>query len=243
MQEPNYHNEDLIDKYLNNTLTKDEEVQLKTLVEQDEDLRDKLMQQKRVITAVRAHDRAKLKEQLKGISAQQPEKVSNKPSIILWLSSAAAIFLIISIGYIFHSQNRPISQQFSAYYEVFPTHSIQRGSTKELEDALKLYNEGNFAEAATALEKLKNDQAPDLYHIYLGNSYIQTGELDKAITIFKSLLVHNQDVIVQQHARWYLALTYLKQDNKSMLNQELQKIIDAQGIYADLATKLYSEAN
>ncbi|UII34863.1 hypothetical protein LVD17_13710 [Fulvivirga ulvae] len=230
----------LIDKYLTNSLTESEKGSFILLLE-DPEFKEAVLHEKRVVAAIKASEKAKLKAYLKGISANTPisENQNTRYFKKLWIA-AASVLLIASIGYFFYISNQPISSQFEEFYELYPAVTIQRGEGEAISNALQLYSEGKYQEAATELAVFANPDQP-VYYLYLGNCYLQLEESQKAIAAFEALIEVSNDSILTQHSQWYLVMAYLQSNEPEPLKALLHKIIDQQGMYTELASKLLNK--
>ncbi|GAA0188305.1 hypothetical protein GCM10009122_46250 [Fulvivirga kasyanovii] len=230
----------LIDKYLTDSLTESEKDSFDLLLK-DPEFKEAVLYEKRVVAAIKASANAKLKAHLKGISSNTPITENSNTNYIkkLWLS-AASVLIIASIGYFFYTSNQPISNQFEEFYELYPAVTIQRGEGDEVNKALQLYSEEKYQEAANELTSLASADQPT-YYLYLGNCYLQLGQSQNAIAAFETLIEVSNDSILTQHSQWYLALAYLQSNEPESLKALLHKIIDQQGMYTELASKLLNK--
>lgn len=233
-EEANHRN--LIDKYLTDLLSESEKEHFMILLA-DPEFKENVLHEKRVVAALKANERAKLRSHLKSISSRTPTAANTFRK--LWVA-AATVLLIASVGYFFYLNNLPISQQFDEFYEPYPAVTIQRGEAEEISKGLQLYSEEKYGEAAVELTRLASAEQP-VYYLYLGNCYLQLEEPQKAITAFKALIEVSNDSILTQHSQWYLALAYLKNNEQEMLKDLLHQIIDQKGMYSELASTLLGE--
>lgn len=230
----------LIDKYLTDSLTESEKESFTRLL-QDPEFKEAVLHEKHVISAIKAHEKAKLKAHLKSISANVPISESQNTNFIkrLWMA-AASVLIIAFVGYFFYTSNQPISNQFDEFYELYPAVTIQRGEGDEVNKALQLYSEEKYQEAANELVSLASQDQPT-YYLYLGNCYLQLEQSQNAIAAFETLIEVSNDSILTQHSQWYLALAYLQSNEPEPLKALLHKIIDQQGMYTELASKLLNK--
>jgi len=225
------HDIELIDKYLTNSLDEEELLGFKNRLELKE-FKDAVIERKTVITSLKAHKKAALR-------AEIAETVRNHsaPERFKYVWHIAASFIVISvIGYLLYqnaSNSTTYQDLYTKYYEPFPV-STQRGDASDLDKGLKLYADGNYKEAIALLNR--DNKSPSI-NLYRGSCFLELNELDKAIEEF-SIAAKSNDLILQQHAEWYLVMTYLKKNDTKSLNNQLDKIIESNHLYKEQAQKL-----
>lgn len=104
-----------------------------------------------------------------------------------------------------------------------------------LAEALMDYESGNYA----TLQKLNLNNLPQtrgpeetdrkknilqLGHYYTGIAYLETGNTGKAIAHFNWVLKNQPDTTLKDKTQWYLALAYLKENNREKAANELKKV-------------------
>jgi len=138
---------------------------------------------------------------------------------IYW-AAAASIILILTFFFILR-QNGPTYSDF-AHYE--PLVLASRGDADQLKhSAEQSFNSKEYEKAAFYLEELLKLQPENpQIQIYWALSLIETDNYDKG----DSLLLHavRTESLYAQNARWYLALSYLKQDKVKACKAQLKKI-------------------
>ncbi|WP_109301763.1 lipopolysaccharide assembly protein LapB [Aquimarina sp. AU474] len=229
-----------IEAYLNNTLSQEERSVFEKEMEQDSELRTEVDKHKVLHDVLSDTDTLAFKEKLVKISEEIKAEGTRSGS---WFSQhwkmAATIAVILGIGSIlWFNANRTNENQklYAAYYEPFPIEDTTRGeSTNDLGDALLHYAKGEYDRVITTLEELVHIPDQEQLSLYLGNSYMNTGEEQKAIDIFKNI---DNNSKYYENAQWYLALTYLKLGDTKQLKPLLTAIINYNGVYKESATNL-----
>jgi tetratricopeptide (TPR) repeat protein len=156
-----------------------------------------------------------------------------------FVALAAAIALLI-VAIPFYNQGPSKDDLFKAYFEPFdsPGSDTKRG-TNEITDKAKAYDaydNGRYEEAIALFEKMQNDDP--IMHLCLGNAQLKVGQLEKAEFNFNHLLAEHEDLVTP--ARWYLALTYLKQNKVERAKSNLWQITKS-STYGEKARKLLKE--
>jgi tetratricopeptide (TPR) repeat protein len=226
------HDIELIDSYLKNSLDDQEGVEFRARLNNTE-FKEAVKDRKLVIAALKAEVRADLKKDLVGMIGQMPSSRSNKK----WYMMAASLVAILVIGYAgyINTGNIDYNEIYDQYYEPYPI-SIQRGDDQQMPRALKMYSDGNNIEAIEHLSQMVNENIP-VYYLYLGSSYLEINKPDEAINNFQMAAISN-DIILRQHADWYLVMAYLKSKNNAQLKKELEKISHADHLYKSRASVL-----
>ena len=120
-----------------------------------------------------------------------------------------------------------IEELFSNYfspYENLITVRSDKPKDKLLQEAMSYYSVKNYNDAAKLLKKHLTENPDDnLISLYLGISFLVLGSHKKAAVIFRKILKSGNPVIAD-HARWYLALSNLKESNISEALNELSNI-------------------
>ena len=166
------------------------------------------------------------------IDFEKEEKL--EPKIIpIWqrtpLRVAAAILLLV-VGYMAimpfgqSSSNQALYKKYENNYTTPLMKSIAESVSSRPEEAV-LYEVGykalqkkDYTKAIDLLTQLK-DKMPLFWptYLYRGEAYLKNGETEKALEDFKTALEYSleTDVAIKNSARWWLLMTYLKQNDKA----------------------------
>ncbi len=109
----------------------------------------------------------------------------------------------------------------------------------EFTDALKSLKENNFDEAIVTLNSIPN--APNSIYIkkyYLGLSYLSKSKTSLAIQYFKFASTSTNSAL-KERAKWFLALAYLKDRDKTLAIEVLKGLKIKNGAYQKKAENLY----
>ena len=135
---------------------------------------------------------------------------------------AASLALLITAIFLFRPQQDP----FVAYFEVYPTTFLTRYDTTNqlILAATQAYNNEAYQEAITQLENLIQTNPDDLrYPFYLGLSHLASGAPDIAIP-YLTQVAEEPGNLLQEQARWYQALAYLRVGKSEQAKFTLQLI-------------------
>lgn len=162
---------------------------------------------------VNATDRVNEQKAFAEMLSQIPRQKSSHRRIFITLSVAAAV--ILSLLYIGLSPQYTSHQLFEAYYMPL-----------ELEDT-----------PSRGDEELTSKQRSDILGAIAD---IEAGAIQIAIN--KLSYISQHDPIYYADARWYLALLYLRQDQRTAARQQLESL-KTDNIYCDQATELLLKLN
>ncbi|MGB3468367.1 MAG: hypothetical protein WBA74_23990 [Cyclobacteriaceae bacterium] len=144
--------------------------------------------------------------------------------------SVAAGFLIIVAGAAFYMLNNPSATDlYMAYKDTGRLPSlINRNTVAEYGGFTELYTQGKNKEALSWLEGyLSNKQGavnPQLY-LYKGALHMRLNQDERAIKTYRMLL--DSETVDATKGHWYLALIYLKNNNREAAQNELSLLLDS----------------
>jgi len=143
-----------------------------------------------------------------------------------WYMVAASITFLVLLGGAFHLMN-PVKYTnntlFEMYYSGENAHSLTRSAGNTNDEAMTKYREGDFNSALVLFNEILDKDPSNIYvRYYTGLASIETKQNEKAITEFKYIIDQKNNLFVE-NAQWYLALTYLRNnqmtDAKDLLVQ------------------------
>jgi tetratricopeptide (TPR) repeat protein len=126
-------------------------------------------------------------------------------------AAAVGIMLMMSGGYyLTHNYFSTKETLFEQYFTAEPYRDTKRSDSQVASEGIVYYNNKQYTQALIIFEKLlKNNPQNIAFRFYSGISYIETGNLPKAISYFQ-MIIENGDNLYIEHAEWYLGLSYLK---------------------------------
>ncbi len=224
-----------IDKYLDGELSEQEVKTFEAEMQSNKDFAHEVKLQQ---TARETVEYANFMDKVETIrNEKSPSEQSKKSSTgiirrllpIVGLAAAALIALLVWQPW----QGSLVDN----YYEPYTLNVTQRGTGEQsLLQAEKAYNSGDYTAALPIFEKY-----PDKVEVQLakGNAEYNLGKLDAAATTFEQIISTNKYPYHEPIANWYLALTYLKQDEPEKAKTVLAKIKN--GDYYDRAQRLFKK--
>ena len=181
-------------------------------------------------------------------SARMPLKLKsdnkNKRKFIYRISAAAAV-LIVALGFWSLFSLKPTSAElFAEYYKPY---SIIDGQTRsgiqadeKFVEIARLYKNEQYNDVGSKLEVLlkEGSSSPKILLIY-GITLIEQDKYEKAISTFNVILKQSGEFSIE--AKWYLALCYLKMNDKSNADKLLTELSKTPGLYKTMAENLLDE--
>jgi len=240
-----------IENYLDESIDSKERTRLKERLEKHSDLYLEVNKHRELKEALNDTDAIAFKEKLIAISKELKAEEENsktitqpkiKPAFFNW-KIAATIVVIIGLGsyFIINSFALNSSKLFTNYFTAYPLEGVVRGDSISgfLKEKFNSYRNGNYRSAVSNLEELKaKHPEKEVLNLYLGNSYLQTNQIEKAITEFQSI---DSLSTYYENAQWYLALSFLKTNEETQAKNILKKLLKYNGAYNKKASSLLKE--
>lgn len=213
----------LLNNYFEGNLSEEEKQQFDELLSNDSEFKTEFEFQKKAKVAVVLSERQKLKNQLKEIENSRKLKNKNKT----WLSIAASIVVVLSLGFIFFWNSSTTNDDLYAdFYETFP--NIEAPTTRGennlniKSEAFYAYDSKDYKKATELFSEIYKVEKTDYAIFYIGLSEMELNEHKKAINTF-SLFEGDSNNNFYYYVKWYKALCYLKENDiensKKLLNE------------------------
>ncbi len=186
-----------------------------------------------------------LKDKLEKISKEQTDKKAKQRRLSITYIVAASMALLLSFGVLLNRSNlqqNELAVLYTEYYEVYKVsqnfRSWKQIENKSLVKALNLYEKADYKNARLEFEKiLRGDPTNFAIKFYLGITYIETGEPEKAISLFDELAKDKGNLFLEQ-AEWYLGICYLKTEKKTKALGQFTQIAASDGFFKDKAKEI-----
>jgi tetratricopeptide (TPR) repeat protein len=210
-------------------------------LETNEKLRDEVELRKQTDEVLRNQDVMSLRNKLSDIERQRreviiPMKTSKQPA---YLRYAAVITVLVLLGTLTLVPKKSLSNDdiMRKYYKVYEAPSNQRSaSTRADADfalALEFYNTHDYNKAAELFTKVLEKKPNDMQIVLLnGVSNFEEKRYPEAKLSFGKVIDDNNNLFIDQ-ARWYLALCYLKTNERDKARKLFTSISKEGGIYQD----------
>jgi hypothetical protein len=220
-----------IARYAEGDMAADERSAFEAALASDESLQRQLALYREVHGSLQQHFSADAqRNQLQGtMQSLQGEffggtaKPGRVVSIKRWLLGAVAVAAVfIAVVFVWQFLQPDLYEKYSEITMVAPA---ERGEQERdmLEVAAAFFNKKDYLSAAEALAHIKqHDSANSLVNFYYGVSLLHTNRITEAREIFNQLYAGQS--AFKFDAAFYQALGYLKEDNKTLCKEWLQKI-------------------
>jgi tetratricopeptide (TPR) repeat protein len=249
----------LIEKYLDGTLKGEKLKDFIHQLQRDSELQELVALHREVNDSIREEDISRFKNKLNkaylvfrrsegsGEKAtihdiRSPGKKHTVPNRMLLV--AAGITIIFIIGILFYKlggKGHTGDKMYSMYYHPYVSDITVRSEAfkiDEIGNAILLYNKGRYKAAYDNFMHIVDANSENyLARFYLGLTCMELNRFDVAIRQFKNILDNCKSPVIY-HAQWYLALCYLKTNNKREAEAILEAIISADTYYRIKAEEL-----
>ena len=225
--------EDLIEKYLQNRLSPEDVLMVNELLQNDKDFEKELTLQSNLKKAIKKDDDDNFRNLISELESKAKiEKPQPKRSYTKWLA-AASIVVLLGLSYFFTmNQKASNNELFASYFEPYRNvvQPLERGSDQQDKKTLAFlaYEKGEYEKAIQLFTDLFSDTKEPYYLFYKANALMKIDKANEAVPL---LLEHlkTKDTLTEK-TTWYLALAYIKIDDKPNARTALKKVI-ADGTY------------
>lgn len=256
-----------IDKYLDGEMTPDEVMRFEKQMQTDDDLAEEVRMQEDMRSAYSEHvwfkkpseynddkeveqltsffeseETSELKQTIKESMSDSKETVVNR--MPWFIGIAAAVIGLMAIMFIYFPSKSSLKGLYGQYMSIndLPT-LITRGEGNYLMAKGQLsFVKGDYSEAISYFErsnKEENDINPIVY-IYLGISHLEQNQFELALSEFEKL--KNSNALEAARADWYMAMVYLKKEDRTDLLKILERItLNEQNYKFQEAKKLFEQ--
>ncbi|WP_353484293.1 tetratricopeptide repeat protein [Haliscomenobacter sp.] len=225
------NNTERIDRFLRGDLPEEEKKALETELSQNADLASELALQKDMEAFLRKQtQRAALRDQLQAVGGEffqtsekaEPGRIVSLPrrQTLRWVIGIAATVTLLLVARFLLQPN--LYDQFAQHP---PLAMIEKSN--EAQDNLAAmeaaFNQQDYARALPLLEAYQRQKPEDLQvELYLGICWLETQQYAKANAVFQK--ISQTESSFKDYGQWYLALSYLKQGNKTACRKILLEV-------------------
>ncbi len=143
-----------------------------------------------------------------------------------YLVAASVTFLILVIGALRLMNPVKYSNEtiFEMYYTGESAHNVTRSGSNSNDEAMMKYREGDFSGALLLFNEILDKDADNVYiRYYAGLASIETKQNERAIREFSFIVKQNNNLFIES-AEWYLALSYLRNNQPKEAKDILARI-------------------
>ncbi|MEN8125364.1 MAG: CDC27 family protein [Bacteroidota bacterium] len=216
--------EDLIDKYLQHRLTSEEKLKFEELFKNNIDFKKEVTFHTNLKKAVKNDDNENFRNLISNLElkARKPKR-----SYIKWLA-AASVILLLGLTYFLTVEKKASSQElFSSYFEPYRNviQPLERNGDQQNEKkiAFMAYDHGEYEKAILLFSKLYMTTKEPYYLFYKANALLKLERAKEAVPLLLEHLKTKDTLTEKSH--WYLAMAYLKLDDKINAKLSLKKVL------------------
>ena len=180
----------------------------------------------------------------KALPAVEPESAAVRV-LHYWKPMAVAAAIILAITFVFlfnrsESTEELFARNFEPYPNVFePTQRGVDGSSDKRASAFAMYEQKNYEGAAALFTELLSDKKEPEILLLLGNANLVLDRKEEAKNNFLTV-IRDFDGLDEQ-AKWFLSLCYLKSGEKEKAKLIWEELGDPKITYSEKAKKLLKE--
>jgi tetratricopeptide (TPR) repeat protein len=239
-----------IELYLNNKLSEEEREKLLRLINENPDIKSDVEDIRVIKKLIETYKLEELKNELRKKSVINSLSYKFNNFVKSTYSKAAIIFiavLSIPLIYLFLIKGDTNKTLFNEYFQPvtieFKTRGLPPERGEEIQNAIENYKNNSFGNAAPVFKEYISKHTEDYeIKLYLGIALLGNNDIEEARKIFIELL-GLEDNYYSEYSEWYLALTYLEEDNINKVKQLLIDIHANNEYFGESAAKLLKELN
>ncbi len=235
-----------IERYNAGEMGEDEKHWFEKELEGNEALRAEVDLRRKTDLILKNQDVLTLRNKLAGIEKARKEKEvapqkSSKPVYIRY-AAIATVLVVIGSAMLFTGRHHSGDEILNGLYKPYEPPASQRsGLASENADftlAIEFYNTNDYANAALFFSKVVQSNPKDMQSLLLnGVSNFEDKKYPEAKESFNTVIDDNNNLFIET-ARWYLALCYVKTNEKDKAIGQLEAITKDGGLYSYNARKI-----
>ena len=235
-----------IERYIAGEMGEDEKLWFERELEGNENLRREVDLRKKTDLVLKNQNIIALRSKLSEIEKKRKEAevTVNKASRPVYLRYAALLTALVVIGsaILLTGKTRGTDEIISPFYKTYEPPAGQRSGQSVMNAdfslALEFYNTNDYANAALFFSKVLESNPKDMQSALLkGVSNFEDQKYPEAKMSFTTVIDDNNNLFIET-ARWYLALCYIKTNDKDKAISQLKELANDNGIYSKDARKI-----
>ena len=234
-----------IELYLAGELSAQERELLEQRLLTDVALQEELNLQKEMIAFLKAKEKARLKEELNKLWAEQPQQqpISLWRKLPAWTRIAAVLLpiaLLAALFFLFPQVNKEelLAEHLAKPYPI----TVVKGAPLEEDSLYRLatiaYQQDDFTSSALHFQALFNFSGKEEHAFYWGLSLLYQKPSDPAAALQALDNVFKNTSLYTEQARWYAALAALKMEDEEKASYYLKQMSGARHWKAKEAREL-----
>ncbi|NND32846.1 MAG: hypothetical protein HKN76_09660 [Saprospiraceae bacterium] len=236
------YSDEQIRAYLLGNLSHEESELLEKEMEANAELAEAIDLQRDIMIGIRAAFDEKLKDKLSQVQ-DAGDNIRQLSPRALWRWASAAAIVLGTLGVYFYMNQTTLDERlYYTYYEDFPNiiEPTQRDQINS-SPAFTAYQSEDWKEAEEAFDQLVIEQPSEVYpQFYSGIVAMNLEDWSKAISALEKVRASADERFVDP-ASWYVALAYLRNNNKERARLILEMIANTPGTYQEDARAILEE--
>lgn len=239
---------DFIDRYLEKSLSPEEEKIFEQELQDDPELMRELTSQKVLVDAIKLHGRKDLRRKMSEWDNQLDDtfekhgEPENRFSFRWYYAAAAILILLVSVFVIVQYIDDDQGDIVARHYEPYVFIPGQTRGVEEVVESAQMFHDYENGRYLKVIEYINQSDASgrsNLVQFLLANSYQALDKFEEAIPIFENIIRTNSDYVLG--AKWYLSLCYLSTGKTAEAKNILQELTQSPSSFARKAEGLLSE--
>ena len=245
---------DLIEQYLEGTLSEEDLRLFSNRISQDEEFRSTLEEMETMVSGIRYSGRRQVLNRLEELEANLPEVTLDSQKKIVpmyrrtWFAAAASVLIIALSAVWMLTGNQPDHQDlFNSYYTPYlnvvnPTLRADQPNNIPVRDqAYQAYDRQEYQKAIDAFLSIPENEKAAEDQLYLGISYLSLQNSAAAVPVLEQYIGQQEQFSLQ--ATWYLALAHVALDQPEKAIPLLTQVAVNEGFKAVEAKDLIKKLN
>lgn len=211
---------ELIEKYFEHNLTEEEKLLFNKLLVEDSDFKKEFEFYSELKNAVVVSERQKIKKEI-----QQFENSDDTPIFNLkrYLPYAAILLVMLSLWFIFFSNNSNNTDLYNSYFEAYPNTEVSNtrsdiNDKSVIEEAFIAYDLEEYAKANELFNLAIKISTSDYIQFYKAISLMELEQHKEALNLFESV---NWSEAYKEKSMWFKSLCYVKLNQVKEAKKEL----------------------
>jgi tetratricopeptide (TPR) repeat protein len=232
-----------IEGYLQGTLPLAERKRFEAEMKENEELRNEVALQKKLVSSIETESVRQLLEQIHEENFERATPVvsiRHRRSYTFIAAAASLALLILSGWWYINSQVSQPASLYAAYFSPaagLPT-TLSYTNNARFSEGMISYKLEEYAEAREWWQPLlQADPANDTLNFYMGVAALADEQTDGAIN-YLSKVVEDNNSIYYTDAQWYLALACLLDDNKEKAKTILLDLSEQDSTYREQSIEI-----
>ncbi len=235
----------LIERYNAGDMSENEKIRFEKELEGNKKLQYEVNLSRKTDEILKNQSVVSLRRKLQEIESRRTVNVpvrTRKLPVYIRYAAIAAILIAVGSITLFTGRNMTGDEIIDRYYKAYEPPTVSRSGVAAANNdftlALQYYNTRNYEKAVALFNKILKSNPRDMQTALLnGVSNFEDKRYPDAKESFATVINDNNNLFIES-AKWYLALCYVKTDEKDKAIRQLEMIKNEGGIYKNDAKKI-----